>query len=124
MRYIKTFEGLFDFFKKKNKKELFRSPKEILYSELNNYDFNEFANNHDSEKFSKKEIDYLYKVDKYAKLVSNSQFHIQKMNKDFSIYKYQDEYFLILLGRLKKYEWNYYKCDSFDGVIQFFKNNI
>ena len=139
MKYIKTYEGLFDFFKKK--KPVRELPTEILYEPINARESDVFLKSHDMIDFNKEELDYLSPISKYHKLklvypYSDVKcFQIQTMNKEnwfiadeFKIYKFDDEWYLIKhkeYGKtysLDDYQTNYYyyKVDTFDGVKQFF----
>jgi len=102
MKYIKTFEGLFtNLFKKK--------PVEILYNEITSEDFAETFSNHNREELTNFEKNKLNRYNKYGNI---------------DIYKLDDEWFLIMIWveGLPKY----YKCDTFEGLLQFLeeKKNI
>lgn len=132
MKYIKTYEGLFDFFKKK--KPVRELPTEILYEPMNARESDVFLKSHDMIDFNKEELDYLSPISKYHKLkkvYSHSDvrcFQIQTTNNEFKIYKFEDEWYLIKhkewgeVHSLDDYQedYRYYKCDTFDGVKQFF----
>lgn len=122
-------EGLFDFFKKK--KPIRELPTDILYEPMNAGEANVFLKSHEMIDFNKVELDYLSPISKYHKLEdpnSVNVFFIQTMNNEFRIYKFDDEWYLIKHKEWVKRPngidddvvWKYYKCDTFDGVKQFF----
>ena len=133
MKYIKTYEGLFDFFKKK--KPVRELPTEILYEPINARESDVFLKSHDMIDFNKEELDYLSPISKYHKLEDDPMnstgadlFFIDTMNNEFRIYKFDDEWYLIKHKEWVKRPngidddvvWKYYKGDTFDGVKQFF----
>jgi hypothetical protein len=123
-------EGLFDLFKKK--KPVRELPTEILYEPMNAIESDAFLKSHDMIDFNKEELDYLSPISKYHKLEISSTgadlFFIDTMNNEFRIYKFDDEWYLIKHKEWVKRPngidddvvWKYYKCDTFDGVKQFF----
>ena len=58
MKYIKTYEGLFDFFKKK--KPVRELPTEILYEPMNAIESDAFLKSHEMIDFNMVEVDYFW----------------------------------------------------------------
>lgn len=139
MKYIKTYEGLFDFFKKKKPvKEL---PTEILYEPIEASYMVEYEEGHQTIPFTKSESDYIMGLAKSSSdVIYNSgdgfsanhyRLKIGKYHPLFTplleliIRKYDDEWFFVTIydPRIKGYEkYKYYKCDTFDGVKQLITN--
>lgn len=135
MKHLKTYEGLFDFFKKKNKPV----PKVNgdLYEPIAARDMVEYEDNHKTVPFTKLEIDYINglvgKVEyrrKMGKVYSVDHFHVETKNKNINIKKYDDEWFLVNIGindndifSGEYIGWKYYKCDTFDGVKELMIDN-
>ena len=133
----KTYEGLFNFF---NKKPIETPPVDILYEPITSSYMAEYEDNHQTIPFTKEENVYIKGLVKDpSKLVYKSGsvvlssinfqdlFSINKNNKkEFLIKKYDDEWFFIIVfdPKIKDINWrnkySYYKCDTFDGVKQFF----
>lgn len=98
MKNIKTFEGFFDFFKRKEKKVL----QDKLYDEISAQEFAQILDTHENEEVTDSEQKILKKYYKYTNI---------------DIYKLTDEWFLVMIyikGLLM-----YFRCDTFDGLIQF-----
>lgn len=126
-------EGLFDFFKKKPVRQL---PTDILYEPLSTNEYYLFLKSHESINFNKEELSYLSSISKYSKpriVGGGKTFHIQLMNNSFLVYKFDDEWYLIEHTKYEEVgsknnstvdeygnDYYYYKCDTFDGVRQFF----
>jgi signal peptidase I len=131
MKHIKTYEGLFDFFRKKP----IESPSpmvDILYEPIEARYMTEYEENHKTVPFTKSESDYIKGlVKKPTDVVYNrigqlpnftvDHYRVKINHKEFIIRKYDDEWFLVTLYDSKSNYHNlykYYKCDTFDGVKQ------
>ena len=131
MKHLSTYEGLFDFFKKKKPvKEL---PTEILYEPIEVPYMVEYEDNHQTIPFTKVESDYIMGLAKSpSDVIYNSgpkfsaNHYRLKIGKvlEFIIRKYDDEWFFVTIynSKIKDINWRdkykYYKCDTFDGVKQ------
>ena len=122
MKSIKTFEGFFDFLKKKEKRVI----TDKLYEPMNepgnedtrilgtqHHVYNgittsgrSFFDNHSLEDDTEKEKDILRKYRKY---------------KNIEINKFTDEYFTVVI--YIQSEPLYFKCDTIDGVLQCLDDN-
>ena len=108
MRYIKTFEGFFDFLKKK---PIVKNNNEVLYSEVSRQEFESTLDNHKNDDLTKSEKSFLNKYNKY---------------RNMDIYKLTDEWFLVsinhhnisTIGGIK-----FFKCDTFEGLVQCLDDN-
>jgi len=137
MKHLKTYEGLFDFFKKKKTIETppvdisnFPLPFEILYEPITASYMVEYEDNHQTIPFTKVESDYIMGLAKSPSDViynSGSGYFVDhyrlKIGKvlEFIIRKYDDEWFFVTTydPKIKGYDkFKYYKCDTFDGVKQ------
>ena len=130
-KHLSTYEGLFDFFKKKKPvKEL---PTEILYEPIEVPYMVEYEDNHQTIPFTKSESDYIMGLAKSpSDVIYNSgdgfsaNHYRLKIGKvlEFIIRKYDDEWFFVTIynSKIKDINWRdkykYYKCDTFDGVKQ------
>lgn len=104
MRYIKTFEGFFDFLKKKEKKVI----TDKLYEPMKpGSEVESFFDNHSLETETKKEKDILREYRKY---------------KNIKINKFTDEYFTVVIF-INQYKPLCFKCDTIDGVVQCLDDN-
>jgi len=135
MKHIKTYEGLFDFFRKKP----IESPPMIdtLYDPMEVPYMVEYEENHKTVPFTKSESDYLMGLVKYpSDVVYNSghkfsanHYRVKINHKEFIIRKYDDEWFFVTIhySKIKDINWRdeykYYKCDTFDGVKQLLDNS-
>jgi len=132
MRHIKTYEGLFDFFRKKKPIE---SPPMIdtLYDPMEVPYMVEYEKNHKTVPFTKSESDYLMGLVKNnIDVIYNSgpeysvdHYRLKIKSLLFIIRKYDDEWFFVTIynSRITGYEkYKYYKCDTFDGVKQLITN--
>jgi hypothetical protein len=130
MKHLSTYEGLFDFFKKKKPTE---SPKvDVLYEPIEVPYMVEYEDNHQTIPFTKSESDYIKGLVKYPSDVvynkigqlpnfSVDHYRVKINHKEFIIRKYDDEWFFVTLYDSKSNYHNlykYYKCDTFDGVKQ------
>jgi hypothetical protein len=130
MKHLSTYEGLFDFFKKKKPTE---SPKvDVLYEPIEVPYMVEYEDNHKTIPFTKSESDYLMGLVKDpSDVVYNSghkfsanHYRVKINHKEFIIRKYDDEWFFVTIhySKIKDINWRdkykYYKCDTFDGVKQ------
>ncbi len=135
MKYIKTYEGLFDFFKKK--KPVRELPMiDTLYEPMEVPYMVEYEENHKTVPFTKSESDYLMGLVKDpSDVVYNSghkfsanHYRVKINHKEFIIRKYDDEWFFVTIhySKIKDINWRdkykYYKCDTFDGVKQLITN--
>jgi len=132
VKYIKTYEGLFDFFRKK--KPIETPPVDILYEPIEASYMVEYEENHKTVPFTKSESDYLMGLVKDPsdwRLVYNTYFFLYRVkinHKEFIIRKYDDEWFFVTIhySKIKDINWRdkykYYKCDTFDGVKQLITN--
>ena len=141
MKHIKTYEGLFDFFRKKPIESPL--PKvDVLYEPIEASYMVEYEDNHQTMPFTKSESDYIMGLAKSSSdVVYNSgdgfsaNHYRLKIGKyhprfysvlEFIIRKYDDEWFFVTIydPRIKGYEkYKYYKCDTFDGVKQLLDNS-
>jgi hypothetical protein len=135
VKYIKTYEGLFDFFKKK--KPVRELPMiDTLYEPMEVPYMVEYEENHKTVPFTKSESDYLMGLVKDpSDVVYNSghkfsanHYRVKINHKEFIIRKYDDEWFFVTIhySKIKDINWRdkykYYKCDTFDGVKQLITN--
>mgnify|MGYP003490604137 CR=1 FL=1 len=104
MKNIKTFEGFFDFLKKKEKKVITDKLYESM--ERGSKEIISFFDNHSLEDDTEKEKDILRKYRKY---------------KNIEINKFTDEYFTVVI--YIQSEPLYFKCDTIDGVLQCLDDN-
>jgi hypothetical protein len=143
MKHLKTFEGLFDFFRKKP----IESPPmaeispmiDTLYEPMEVPYMVEYEENHKTVPFTKSESDYIKGLVKYPSDVvynkigqlpnfSVDHYRVKINHKEFIIRKYDDEWFFVTIhySKIKDINWRdkykYYKCDTFDGVKQLITN--
>jgi hypothetical protein len=134
MKYLKLYrsfnEGIFDFFKKKEKFT------ELLYRTTDYNEFLSFIKTHKSENptFSKKEIDILkinrcrnfyYKVSDDGHAIGMRFFHKYKY---CSVCKFQDEWYTLkTISERSQFRpqgiEKYFICDTLEGLIQALKEN-
>ena len=138
MKHLSTYEGLFDFFKKKKPTD---SPKvDVLYEPIEVPYMVEYEDNHQTIPFTKSESDYIMGLAKSSSDViynsgdgfSANHYRLKIGNSrsasGFIIRKYDDEWFFVTIydPRIKDINWRdkykYYKCDTFDGVKQLIAN--
>ena len=135
MKHLSTYEGLFDFFKKKKPTE---SPKvDVLYEPIEVPYMVEYEDNHQTIPFTKVESDYIMGLAKSpSDVIYNSgpkfsaNHYRLKIGKvlEFIIRKYDDEWFFVTIYNSKIKDINlrdifkFYKCDTFDGVKQLIAN--
>ncbi len=104
MKNIKTFEGFFDFLKKKPDKKI----TDKLYEPMEpGSEVESFFDNHSLETETKKEKDILKEYRKY---------------KNITIKKFTDEYFTVVIF-INQYKPLCFKCDTIDGVVQCLDDN-
>jgi hypothetical protein len=134
VKYIKTYEGLFDFFRKK--KPIETPPVDILYEPIEASYMVEYEEGHQTIPFTKSESDYIKGLVKDpSDVVYNSghkfsanHYRVKINHKEFIIRKYDDEWFFVTIhySKIKDINWRdkykYYKCDTFDGVKQLITN--
>jgi len=144
MKHLKTYEGLFDFFRKKPIESPL--PKvDILYEPIEVPYMVEYEDNHQTIPFTKSESDYIMGLAKSpSDVIYNSgdgfsaNHYRLKIGKyhprfysylDFIIRKYDDEWFFVTIhySKIKDINWRdkykHYKCDTFDGVKQLLDNS-